>query len=87
MALTVSRFSCLYTDKDYPEDHMEFVQNHNISLKPFDMEENKEPFNGINEKFSQGTSRSAIWSEAIVDSLQQRDASHRLLGGVPAQDS
>ena len=41
MALTVSRFSCLYTDKDYPEDHMEFVQNHNISLKPFDMEENK----------------------------------------------
>jgi len=48
--LGIKTIVCLYTDKDYPEDHMEFVQNHNISLKPFDMEENKEPFNGINEE-------------------------------------
>jgi len=48
--LGIKTIVCLYTDKDYPEDHMEFVQNHNISLKTFDMEENKEPFNGINEE-------------------------------------
>ena len=33
--------SCLHTDKEYPEEHVEFVTQHNIALHMFDTEENK----------------------------------------------
>ena len=33
--------SCLYTEKDYPSEHLEFVRAQGIGLNTFDMEENK----------------------------------------------
>ena len=32
---------CLHTDKEYPEEHVAFVTQHNIALHMFDTEENK----------------------------------------------
>merc|ERR1712216_283231 len=47
--LGIKTIVCLYTEKDYPEDHVAFMAEHGVNLKMFDIEENKEPFTGINE--------------------------------------
>jgi len=47
--LGIKTIVCLYTEKEYPDEHKTFMEVHGMKYHMFCMEENKEPFSGIDE--------------------------------------